>query len=576
MITVEIMGGLGNQLFQIFAVIAYSLTNKIPFYFEKKKPTRSDRPFYWENFMLSLKPYLREKYDTNLPIYREQSYHYTAIPQFTHINKPFKLVGYFQSYKYFQEKEQEIFRFIRLHEQKEKIKESSIKKYDFANSIALHFRIGDYKPIQQHHPVMEVTYYITAIQHIISTTKREDWKIIYFYEEQDKNDVINNIKLIQEKFKNVTFVPIHTEINDYEQVLMMSLCQHNIIANSSFSWWGAYFNTNYDKIVCYPEKWFGSAQGNKKMDDLFPESWVRIDTLLVNDKKILMNYSKKQVILVSTGVFQTYIKDCINQLLKLDFDIHVIIDSSFFNNLKEYSSSIKIIDTSSIHTNFDEKSKLDKHFRGGFWNNTSKRLFLVYEYMRSKNIENVIHIENDVLLYSDMKYNFEEKIYITMDSHNRCIPGIIYIPKYDLFTKLIENYDFTKNDMINLADFYKKNKDIVKTFPIIDDSIDKCIYNENFPDFNSIFDGAAIGQYLGGVDPRNIAGDTRGFVNETCEIKYDKYTFKWIKKGKYLFPHIKINDKLIPINNLHIHCKNLQNFRMENPVENKQIQLFIR
>lgn len=81
---------------------------------------------------------------------------------------------------------------------------------------------------------------------------------------------------MQEQFKNVTFVPIHTEINDYEQVLMMSLCQHNIIANSSFSWWGAYFNTNPDKIVCYPEKWFGPTQGNKKMDDLFPESWVRI------------------------------------------------------------------------------------------------------------------------------------------------------------------------------------------------------------------------------------------------------------------------------------------------------------
>ena len=199
-----------------------------------------------------------------------------------------------------------------------------------------------------------------------------------------------------------------------------------------------------------------------------------------------INYFKKQVILVSTGVFQTYIKENINQLLKLDFDIHVIVDSPFLNNLKEYGSSIKIIDTSSILTNFDEKSKLDKHTRGGFWNNASKRLFLVYEYMRSKNIKNVIHLENDVLLYTNMNYNFEEKIYITMDSDSRCIPGIIYIPKYNLFTKLIENYDFTKNDMINLAVFYKKNKDIVKTFPIIDDSIKKCIYNENFQEFNSI------------------------------------------------------------------------------------------
>ena len=132
-----------------------------------------------------------------------------------------------------------------------------------------------------------------------------------------------------------------------------------------------------------------------------------------------------------------------------------------------------------------------------------------------------------------MNYNFDEKIYITMDSKNRCIPGIIYIPKYDLFTKLIETYNFTQNDMVNLAIFYKNNKDIVKTFPIINDSLDKCIYNENFQEFNSIFDGAAIGQYLGGVDPRNIAGDTTGFVNETWRVL--SISFKLLLK-KLSFP----------------------------------------
>lgn len=282
---------------------------------------------------------------------------------------------------------------------------------------------------------------------------------------------------------------------------------------------------------------------------------------------------KKQVVLVSTGIFQTYMKENINQLLKLDIDIHVIVDKPFFDNLKEYDSTIKVIDAKTLQTNFDEKSKLDKRFRNGFWNNTSKRLFLVYEYIKLHNLKNVIHLENDVLLYSDMNYNFEEKIYITMDSVNRCIPGIIYIPKYNLFTKLIENYNFMQNDMINLSNFYNSNKDIVKTFPIIDDSINKCIYNENFGEFNSIFDAAAIGQYLGGVDPRNIQGDSRGFVNETCEIKYDKYAFRWVKREKGYFPFIEINSKLIPINNLHIHCKKLEKFTIENPVENKYINI---
>jgi len=282
---------------------------------------------------------------------------------------------------------------------------------------------------------------------------------------------------------------------------------------------------------------------------------------------------KKNIILVSTGIFQEYIKENINQLLNFDYNIYVIVDSDFFNKMEEYKSYIKLIDSATLHTDFDKKSKLDKTYRGGFWNNASKRLFLVYEFMKMNNIENVIHLENDVLLYSNMNYNFNKKIYITMDSKNRCIPGIIYIPKYDLFTKLIENYDFTKNDMINLANYYLNNKDIIKTFPIIDNSLDKCIYNENFKEFNSIFDGAAIGQYLAGVDPRNIAGDTTGFVNETCEIKYDKYAFKWMKKGGNYFPFVEINGKLIAINNLHIHCKKLENFRMKDPVENKYIKL---
>ena len=283
--------------------------------------------------------------------------------------------------------------------------------------------------------------------------------------------------------------------------------------------------------------------------------------------------SKKNVVLVSTGVFQEYIKVNINQLLNFHYDVHIIIDFQFFKELDEYKSSIKLIDTTTLLTDFDKKSNLDKTFRDGFWNNASKRLFLVYEYIKMNNLKNVIHLENDVLLYSNMNYNFDEKIYIVMDSINRCIPGIIYIPKYDLITKLIENYDYTKDDMVNLAIFYNNNKDIVKTFPIFDNSLDKCIYNENFQEFNSIFDGAAIGQYLGGVDPRNIAGDTRGFVNETCLIKYDKYMFKWVKKEGNYIPCIEINGKLRVVNNLHIHSKNLKNFRMKNPAENKYISI---
>ena len=87
----------------------------------------------------------------------------------------------------------------------------------------------------------------------------------------------NKIDELQREFQNITFTPVDTSIVDYEQVLLMSLCQHNIIANSSFSWWGAYFNQNMSKIVTYPSKWFGPAQGNKKMDDMYPIGWEKIN-----------------------------------------------------------------------------------------------------------------------------------------------------------------------------------------------------------------------------------------------------------------------------------------------------------
>ncbi len=286
--------------------------------------------------------------------------------------------------------------------------------------------------------------------------------------------------------------------------------------------------------------------------------------------------SKKQVILVSTGVFQSYITTNIDQLLKFDFNIHVIIDNNFFDHMEKYKHLVHLVDASKLCTDFDNKSNLDKNFRNGFWHNASKRMFILNAYMKQHRIKNVIHLENDVLLYSDMNYEFDEKMYVTMDSNTRCIPGIMYIPNHELFNKLIENYNYSKNDMENLGIFFNNNRNMVNAFPIINNSnsigTTKTIYNEHFEKFNGIFDGAAIGQYLGGVDPRNIPGDTCGFVNETCVIKYNKYKFKWLKKGSHYFPHIEINNDMIPINNLHIHSKTLEKFSMNDPIENKFIK----
>ena len=275
-ITTHVMGGIGNQLFQVFNLLSYSLTNKISFFFEKRLPDREDRPFYWDNFFKSLTPFFKEGSPMNLPLYKETDFHFNRIAPFDKIHRMFRFYGYFQSYKYFDHHKTSIFKLIQLEEQREMVK----RKYnsDYSNSISLHFRIGDYKHLQQHHPIVSITYYVDALKYICKKTNKNDWNIIYFYEDQDREIVTQNIKDIECELPELTFTPVDTTIPDYEQILLMSHCQHNIIANSTFSWWGAYFNPTQTKIVTYPnpDRWFGPAQGNKKMDDLFPSDWVKV------------------------------------------------------------------------------------------------------------------------------------------------------------------------------------------------------------------------------------------------------------------------------------------------------------
>ena len=261
MITIEIMGGLGNQLFQIFAVLSYSLKHKIPFYFELKQSNRSDRPFYWDNMLKSLKPFLRPVID--MPIYKEPCFNYTPLP---YVEQPFKLFGYFQSYKYFKENEESIFRLLKIRE-----KQTTVNK-----SVSLHFRIGDYKDIQAHHPLLTTEYYSKAIETLIKDTGRDNWNILYFFEEKDIKCVNIHIDTLKKSYLNLTFEPIDHSMTDWEQMIQMSICEHNIIANSSFSWWGAYLNRSKPNVY-YPNKWFGPAQGVKVMKDLFPPHWTVIN-----------------------------------------------------------------------------------------------------------------------------------------------------------------------------------------------------------------------------------------------------------------------------------------------------------
>lgn len=278
MITIHVMGGLGNQLFQIFHLVSYCLENKVPFCFENQSLCRADRPFYWDNFLKSLKPFVKDC-KVNFPLYKENTFHYTPVKSYDSINSDFKFYGYYQSYKYFINNEIQIFKMIKLYQQQTQIYNLYKNTYHLKNSISLHFRLGDYKRLgSEYHPIVTEEYYEKALSEIVKLTGNEQQNILYFFEHGDRNDVEKKIKYLETKFTQMKFIPINTKIPDYEQLLLMSVCKHNIIANSTFSWWGAYFNNDPSKIVIHPslDSWFGPNLNKNQTHDLCPKSWIEL------------------------------------------------------------------------------------------------------------------------------------------------------------------------------------------------------------------------------------------------------------------------------------------------------------
>jgi len=278
MIYIEIMGGLGNQLFQIFCGIAYSLENRIPFKINANKfdlvsplDNISKRPTYWSTFLSNLSKFTYQQQLT-IPTYNEPSFIYNKIPS---INEDFKLRGYYQSYKYFDRHFTNICNMINLNNQKKEIYEKYNHYFNNKKIICIHFRIGDYVKNQAMHPILSSTYYIKSINYLKSQLPDfSNYEILYFGEQADNMLIELFSTEIKTEFKN-KYTIIDYAIPDWEQLLLMSLCHHNIIANSTFSWWGAYFNTNSDKIVCYPSLWFGK-HCNINTKDLFPNDWINI------------------------------------------------------------------------------------------------------------------------------------------------------------------------------------------------------------------------------------------------------------------------------------------------------------
>ena len=292
MITIDIVGGLGNQLFKIFTTIAYSLEYNKPFFFEYKEFILN-RHTYWNSFLRRLKIFTtalnhnKEHYfnalrKNNVIIHNEhKTYEYIEIPNY--LDKTVFLKGYFQSYRYFEKYKEKIFNIIGIEKYQEEIKNQFIHYFDHDSvTISMHFRLGDYKNLPNFHPIIPISYYEKSILDIsIKLGKQTKYKILYFCEEEDNTIVSDYIKTIKQNIymDNIEFIKVDDTIDDWIQVIIMSICQHNIIANSTFSWWGAYFGNTQNRLIYYPDIWFGPALQQLQTSQMFPITWQKIDCI---------------------------------------------------------------------------------------------------------------------------------------------------------------------------------------------------------------------------------------------------------------------------------------------------------
>lgn len=285
MIIVKLIGGLGNQLFQYATGRQLSIKHGVKLKVDlvellDRKPRQNFtfRDFELGNFNCQVQS--ATKFEllffksftwalTKIGISRS----YCIESKFTFDSKlilnssySMYLNGFWQSEKYFSNIRSVLLSDFSI------INEISIeaKKWEAAikskNAISIHIRRGDYLSLSsanEFHGICSIEYYNSAIE----IMKSKNSQCIFFFFSDD----IDWVKSAFSSLENTEFVE---SMSNKEDLYLMSICKHNIIANSSFSWWGAWLNQNQDKIVIAPNKWFNDV----KIDttDLIPSSWIRI------------------------------------------------------------------------------------------------------------------------------------------------------------------------------------------------------------------------------------------------------------------------------------------------------------
>lgn len=285
MIIIKIMGGLGNQMFQYAYAKALHVKGydvKLDHSFIQKQPVHNG--FGLKHYRIDLDTASND----NLKNFYSNGFLYKFLNRFnfarSHYLKektlPFSpalatpkenvyVEGYFQTERYF-----ESIRTVLLEQFQpaepfsayiQTIK-NSIENMPF--TISLHVRRGDYlnAAALSYHGLCTLQYYQKAMQYFKSNYQNITYVVFS-----------DDIAWVQENMSIDNAIYIRDEgQGPHEDIYLMSLCQHNIIANSSFSWWGAWLNQNPNKIVIAPKQWFADAKMQAQSDDIVPKCWIRL------------------------------------------------------------------------------------------------------------------------------------------------------------------------------------------------------------------------------------------------------------------------------------------------------------
>ena len=286
-VIIKLNGGLGNQMFQWALARMIQVTKGIDIsldmsYFGKRYARAYElnifkmQPEFVENsitkFKLSLIWALRKSMNgkkfLGYTLYSEKQFNFEE--RINEIDPNTYIEGFFQSELYFKDIENKLredFQFTAPLSGKNK---EIIDEIASKDSISVHIRRGDYVQKERYKNLYAncgLDYYKRAVDYIAKSCN----KPVLLVFSDDIEWVKENLKLDYP----CIFVSHNTGAQSYEDMRLMSLCTHNIIANSSFSWWGAWLNNNHNKIVVAPKKWFNDDEIIQT--DVIPKTWIQLE-----------------------------------------------------------------------------------------------------------------------------------------------------------------------------------------------------------------------------------------------------------------------------------------------------------